>query len=300
MPAPELSEGIDSASKEEPSAEAEAEEQPSEADHFIGGSRFAALESLTADSAPADSSEGVASGSSSSDSPQPSLQLHNGTRKASLPGSAAHAAQDAQASGSAAQKEGPWQEVRTSRRNAASQQAASKSGARRAPRQGRSTPDESASAQHAKQAPSPQPGREAAEHLPRWLLGLADSKPQQPPQHKGPDTMLRSRPQASPSCMQHDFVQPTSVNSLLEKTEKLHIGPGSRTVPDKVGPIAWIKPVSNANRPVTPTSLTSPMSCESLLLHRVLQAQFAEVLAQCKSTASLRICWKSSGIQVLC
>ena len=55
-----------SATKEEPSAEAEADEQPPEADHFTGGSRFAALESLPGDSAPAASSEGAASGSSSS------------------------------------------------------------------------------------------------------------------------------------------------------------------------------------------------------------------------------------------
>ena len=233
-PEAEPSEGMGSASTEDPSAEAKADEQPPEAEHFIGGSRFAGLESLTADSAPAASSEGAASGSSPSSSPQP-LQLRKGTQKASLPRSAAHAAQAAQASGSAAQKEGPWQEVRTSRRKAASQQAA--------PEQGRGTPDESASAPKAEQAPDPQPVNGAAEFLPHWLSGLSGGKPQQSAQRKGPDTILRPRPEASPSSMQHKPLQATSINFLLDKIETKHPGPGSRTFPEKVGQTIWTTPV---------------------------------------------------------
>ena len=231
----ELSEDTTSPSKEEASAEAEVDKQPPEADHFTGGSRFAALESLHADSAPAASSREAASGSSSSGSPQPSPQLQNGTQNGDLPRSAARAAQAAQAPAPAAQKEGPWQEVRASRRKATSPQAASKSSMRRAPKQGSGTHGQTRCAQQADQPPDGQPAREAAEHLPQWLPGLADYKPQELSQHKVPDTTKHPRPQAHPPSMQHKPMQATSVNFLLDKSEIQHTGPGSRTFPAKVG-----------------------------------------------------------------
>ena len=154
-----------STSKEEQSAEAEAEEQPPDAIH-LSGSRFAALESLPADGAPAEFSEEAPSRSGSSLSPQPSLPLHDGRphgqQEGDLPKPAAQAAPGPAAP--AAQDEGSWQ-VKTSRRRAASQQAASKASQSKAPGHGESAPDQQdsalltprlrdrqAAAQHAEQA----------------------------------------------------------------------------------------------------------------------------------------------------
>ena len=132
-----------------------------------------------------------------------------------------------QAGAPAAQDEGIWQEVRASRRKAASQQAALKDGACKAPGHGRSAPDQQelalspsslrelqAAAQHAEQGLprsekaatsfTAQPVPEAAEHLPQWLPGLAGSKPQQPSQHTSPDTVLH--PSSSPETPLHEQV----------------------------------------------------------------------------------------------
>ena len=224
----EPSEGMGSASQQEPSAEAQDDEQPSEAAHLFSGSRFAALGSLQATGTPAIFSKEAASSSSSSVSPQTSLHLHDGAplgqQEGGLPKMAAQAAQ---AGAPAAQDEGIWQEVRASRRKAASQQAALKDGACKAPGHGRSAPDQQelalspsslrelqAAAQHAEQGLprsekaatsfTAQPVPEAAEHLPQWLPGLAGSKPQQPSQHTSPDTVLH--PSSSPETPLHEQV----------------------------------------------------------------------------------------------
>lgn len=215
-----------STSKEEQSAEAEAEEQPPDAIH-LSGSRFAALESLPADGAPAESSEEAPSRSGSSLSPQPSLPLHDGRPHGQQEGDLPKpAAQAAQAAAPAAQDEGSWQ-VKTSRRRAASQQAASKASQSKAPGHGESAPDQQdsalltprlrdrqAAAQHAEQAcpnsekaavpPRAKPVPEAAEHLPQQLSGLGGSRPQQPSQQRSPDSVLHSS--SSPGTSLQDQV----------------------------------------------------------------------------------------------
>ena len=226
----EPSEGMGSASQQEPPAEAHGDEQPPEAAHFIRGSRFAALGSLPADSIPASSSREAASSSTSSSlSAQLLLPLHSGTtprgqREESLPRSVAQAAQ---APASDSEDEGPWQEVKASRRKAASQQAFSQAGARKAPSQDRSGPDQEhsatspsrlgdlqAAAQHAEQGlpkpekaavpPQEQPVPDGAEHLPQWLPGLACDQPQQPSQHKNPDSV--QHPDCSAGTSLHEQV----------------------------------------------------------------------------------------------
>ena len=197
---------------------------------------FAALESNPADSAPAISREEAPSSRTSSVSPQPSLQLHNGSSLEHdgerLPKSSA---QPAQALAPAAQEEGPWQEVRTSRRKSGSQQAASKPTAQDPPRQGsRGKPNQEyssppptppprksqAAAQHPEEAPPnsgkggvpPQapPGLAAAGHWPQ--------KPEPLPQPESPDSQLHPWPQELPSSMQIGSPQVTSADCAPDQT----------------------------------------------------------------------------------
>ena len=145
----DLGEGLESASKQqEHSAGAKAVEQPPVADLISSGPDLAAPEGLPAPKVPAQASEAADSSRSPSVSPQPSLLLQTGVSQEQqgqdLPSWAAPAAQvvgpapmsEQQQSG-AAPDEGPWQEVRASRRKPASQHAAPKASARQAKKHGR-------------------------------------------------------------------------------------------------------------------------------------------------------------------
>ncbi len=230
-PEPELLD-VGSAFKQEQSAEAQADEQLSIAVHPIVGSSFAALESMPADSAPAMSSEEAPSSTGSSLSPQPSLQLRNNTshgQEGSLPECSA---QPAQEQATAAHEDGPWQEVRTSRRKSASQQAAPKSTMRKAPKQGSSgKPNQGTS-------PSPLPplgkSQAAAQHPEQALLdpgkagapshaavgvaaaGRWPKQPEQPPQPRSPDPPLHPWPQELPTSMQRGSLQVASADHARE------------------------------------------------------------------------------------
>ncbi len=207
-------EGVVSASKQKPSAEAEDADQPPEAVRQTGGTSSTAPGSLSAHT-----SEIAASSSlrSSSVSPPPSLHLHDelpqGQQNGILPSSAAQAAQ---APAPAAQDEGPWQEVSKPRHRAGSEQGASKATVCKPPVQGRAAPDQEklppphcrevhAAAQHSGQAlprsekaavPSrAQSASKAAEYL-------AGSGPQQPSQHVHPDPVQHPSLQASSAHVQ--------------------------------------------------------------------------------------------------
>ena len=229
------SEGLSSTSEQEhsakakaarlqPSAEAEvAKQQPPDAAHDIGRSSYAALGSLPAHSAPGHTSEVAANSGSAAIGPQPFLHLSDsapyGQQDTHLPRRGVHAAQ---APASAAQADGPWQEVRASRRKSTHQQATSKSGIRRAsdgnvPDQETSAPaplhlrDLQAAARQAEQIPTAQPAREAAEHLPPWLSALAGHKPWPFSQHEDPDTVLCPLSQAPSLSIQHEPLQATLI-----------------------------------------------------------------------------------------
>ena len=133
--------------KQGSSAEAQAYQQPREAAQHISGAVSAGPESLPAPEASAASIEAAARSRSSALSPQASLHVHAGLpheqQERDLPSMPAPAAQPIE---SAAQDQGPWQEVRSSRRKPVSQQAPPTPGARMAPKQSGGAPDQDKSA----------------------------------------------------------------------------------------------------------------------------------------------------------
>ena len=165
-------ETVGSASKQEGSAEAQAVEQAPEAgpSDVPDSDDPDMLHPKGARRAPARLSQGTATKNSSSLSPQPSPQLHASMplEQRQSPDLPSRPAPAAHAPPLAAQEEGPWQEVKSSRRKQARQQPAAKAGATMTPRQGRSAPDRdtpapSASRQREWQTPAAPP-REALQH----------------------------------------------------------------------------------------------------------------------------------------
>lgn len=174
---------------------------------------------------------------SSSISPQPFLHsgdgVPQGQQEGSLPCPAARAAQ---AYPPAAQDEGPWQEVRKSRRKAARQQAASLATVRKAPTQDGAAPDQDmppslsravqAAAQREEQLlprseeaavpPHAQSASEAAEYM-------AGSRPQKSSQRKGPDPVLHLRPQTLPSSLKHEPLQASSAHVQVRIMARAHL-----------------------------------------------------------------------------
>ncbi|CAL5223071.1 g5529 [Coccomyxa viridis] len=229
---PGPAEGISSKAKLEDSAETPTAEQTPEAGHMISDPVCDDTNIPLAPQEPARSSEATASSRSSSLSPQPSLQLHNGMSHGQLDPDLPGLGALAQAADSAAQEEQPWQEVRTSRRKPVSQEAASKVGSCKTPKQGRgspigraptlASPECQTAMQESKEAllePEKaakvhlhtQPQHVAAEQLPHWLPALAGNKPQKPSQHAGLAPPQSIRPQPLPS--KYETVQPGSSSS---------------------------------------------------------------------------------------
>lgn len=220
--------GMGKAAKHEDLAELEAAEQ------LIGACRgssehlSAASETLPAPRAPASSSEIAASSGSPSLSPQPPQHLHdNMSHRPHAHDVPSRAGPAAQAPAPAAQDDGTWQEVRGPRRRSVRQHDISHAIARRAPTQGRETPDQGtsapspplpelqAAAQHAEQAPPSieqaagstraEPVHVAAQDLPIQLSASVSSKPQEP-----------LRPQ-SHDRVQSPQMQPTLASSMRRK-----------------------------------------------------------------------------------
>ena len=234
-------EGEDIASKQQRSEEAEAAKRPPEAGQISGEPVIVTTpEKLPAPRAPAPPSGAAASSRSSSLSPQPSLELHNGMpleeQELDLPGRAASAAQ---AAASAAHEEESWQEVKPSRRKPVSQQAAFKTSARKVPKQSRGASDQQAPAlsqarpreqhvpaQHAAQASlktdkangrtHAHPVQVAAMQLPHLPLASASNVPQQPPHHEGPDS-LQLHPHVPPVSKQQKPLQATADDSVSHR-----------------------------------------------------------------------------------
>ena len=243
----DLAEGLESASKQqEQSASAQVVEQPPAADLISSGSESAASESMPAPKLPAQANEAAGSSTSSSVSPQPSLQLQTGVSQEQqnhdLPSPAAPAAQvagpapmSAQQHSGAEAEEGPWQEVRTSRRKPASQLAPSKASARQAAKHGRgahryqtSAPSQSClgqlagPAQQAPQGPKEalgpreaQPVRAAAEHSPYSLPASAEKTSQQRSHHEGQSLLQHAQSRASPFSTQHRLFQAETAGTMM-------------------------------------------------------------------------------------
>ena len=248
-------EAMDSAAEHEQPAAKAAKQETLQTSHSV----HAAPESLPAPGATENISKAAASSRSSSLSPQPSSDLHDREQRAQeVPSQTTPAAQ---AAASAAQEGAPWQEVSRTRRKPVSQQSTLTPNVHNAIKQGSSAPDQQSSApsrlplrefpaaaqqaipapmslQKGGRPPHAQPMQAAAEQLPHAQPGLADSAPQQPSQHQGPDPL--------PS-VQHEPLQvtPESVpprESHLASHHRPHPGIFSGTSShDKVCLLAWTK-----------------------------------------------------------
>ena len=264
---PGLLGGMGSTSKQERPATETNAEQPPDAVH-VSKILSAAPESLPSPRASAPPSKAAASSRSSSLSPQPSQQLHTGMARGQqeqeLPLRAAPAAQAGHASCSAGpsqlspvplnQEEEPWQEVKASRRKPVSHQASPRACGPRAQKPDKGAPHRAvatsplrpremqAAAQHTGQAPLnservPVPFHAhlvhaAAEEPSCCLPALAGSKPQQPPSHKGLDSLQPPQPQAPALSMHHEALQTTSSSVASNEARRTslempHTGLGS-------------------------------------------------------------------------
>ena len=192
---PDRADSMGSASKHDSSVQAEAAQQTPKAGQLIGDYVSPAPESLPPPDTPAQSGEAVASSKSSSLSPQPSLHVPTGTpRKQQERDLPKQPAPNAQPLGplTGAQEQGPWQEVRSSRRKPSTQQAASVAGARKAPSQSQDATD-----QYKPHPSRPQP----------WKPHVAD---QQQGQDQLP-TQGMPQPDLRSACLSQKQVQPTSL-----------------------------------------------------------------------------------------
>ena len=231
--------------QQEHSAGAQAVEQPPAADLISSESEAAAPEGMSAPKPPAQANEAAEGSRSASLSPQPSLQLPTGASQEEqaqdLPSWAAPADQVAgprpmseQQQSRAEADEGPWQEVRTSRRKPASQQAVSQATARQAAKHGGVAHHRQASAssqpclgqltapaQQGPQGPERPMGpphaqavRAAAEQWPYSLPGSAGSTSQQPLQHGGHSIPQHACSQAFPFSTQQKHFQAATAGTV--------------------------------------------------------------------------------------
>ena len=214
-----------SAAKQEPVAEAQANQQVPKAGQVINGNMSAVVHDLLALEVPASYNSMTAGSKTPSLSPQPSLQPHIGVSHEQLnTNQPSAAARTAQAPTPPAQKEEPWQEMKTALRKPVNQQAPPKAGKSKLKKEGRDVADhegpadtpsplrevqaaaqdsQQSSQMMAERAPQSQPVNVAAEQLPP----TKGSAPQQPSEHEGLDSLKSSVSGAIFSRMQHERMQ---------------------------------------------------------------------------------------------
>ena len=210
----DLAEGMDSASKQEWSTEAQAAEQPPVAGQISRESESAAPKKPSAPRAPVHLSEAEISSRGFSSSPQPDVSPLDGSPHEQqgweLPSRAAPTAQPA----TPASPEGePWQEVRAARRKPVSQQAVSKPSMRKASKHRRAVPHPALS------QPCSREFQAAAQHTEQPSISPEDAvrPPYAQSMHVAAEQLPCLLPSSAGSALDHpdnrSFVQPPQIQA---------------------------------------------------------------------------------------